>query len=115
MAATGEIQWPPVGRIPWPPSITTRRSEARTSLELENSTLCDGRTSFAASRLRSSQNLDLDQQEPGQLTSGDYDRTILCCDVGWNSHHRAGASVSRRSHGCSCQAQGAARRRRARL
>ncbi len=33
----------------------------------------------------------------GQLNSGDYDRAILCCDVGWNSHHRAGASASRRS------------------
>jgi hypothetical protein len=36
----------------------------------------------------------------GQLlyadTGCDYDDRISCCDVGWLSHHRAGASASHR-------------------
>jgi hypothetical protein len=44
-----------------------------------------------ASPLRGSGHLRnslFNNKNPGQRTSGDYDRAILCCDVGWNSHQQ---------------------------
>lgn len=39
-----------------------------------------------------------DGQPPHADTVAEYDRRVICCDVGWLSHRRAGASATRPSH-----------------
>ncbi len=35
---------------------------------------------------------------PPITRSNPYDHSVICCDVGWLSHHRAGTSANRRTH-----------------